>query len=146
MITLEILTNQQLEMDHLQDSSLGIEIDATNKSDRYPSLWQENIINSASGLLIHIFDREFYAKDGPRWLYEAVTERGWERFWFKDPEESDFFGLLTECISKAALTWLLCDAQFGPRSFIYKPHSMAQFGALYKRAGIRINSAMPLVA
>lgn len=141
MITLELLTDRVFTQLPSMPR-LGVELDEIKKSDRGPSLWQKDIIDRSSGTLMHIFDKEFISSDGARWLYESVSEQGWKRFWFKGPEEHDFFDLLRACLSIAGPTWLLCDAQFGPSARVYRPHTSAQFQALYRRAGIRINSAM----
>lgn len=143
MISLELTTNRGLAKLPVT-ASLGVEIDQARKSDRKPSLWQSKIIDPSSGPLVHIFDRGFVGSDGPRWLYEAVDERAWKRFRFKGAEEHDFLALLRNCLEQSGPVWLLSDAQFGPKARIYKPQTLAQFLALYRRAGIRINSAIPI--
>lgn len=143
MISLELATDLSIA-DLPLTPSLGIEIDEKRKSDRLPSLWQSDIIERSSGPLVHVFDKDFNGSDGSRWLYEAVDTRGWERFWFKEAEEQDFFALLTSCVEQSGSIWLLSDAQFGPEARVYQPQSLARFRALYRRAGIRINSAVPI--
>ena len=145
MITLELATDRGLA-ELPVTPSLGIEIDETKKSDRMPSLWQSDIIDHSSGSLVHVFDRGFVGSDGPRWLYESVDERAWKRFRFKGAAQQDFLTLLRACVRESGSVWLLCDAQFGPTARVYQPQTLAQFLALYRRAGIRINSAVPIRA
>jgi hypothetical protein len=145
MITLEVATSRPFP--HVPETRrLGIEIDPNKKSDRLPSLWQRQIINSATGVLVHIFDEDFIGSPGVRWLYDSVDTEGWRRFRFKKAQENEFLDLVSTCVSDTGLIWLLCDAQFGPDARIFQPHSLARFRALYRRAGIRINSAIPITA
>lgn len=145
MISLELASNGELA-ELPVTPSLGVEIDQERRSDREPSLWQERIIDEeSSGPLIHIFDSSFIGSNEQRWLYEAVDARAWERFRFKEKEESDFFAVLKSCVEQCGSVWLLTDAQFGPKARVYQSRSVAQFLSLYRRAGIRINSAMPIV-
>lgn len=145
MITLEVAINGPLR--HVPEAHrLGIEIDPNRKSDRLPSLWQRPFIDSAPGVLVHIFDEGFIGSPGVRWLYESVKTEAWRRFRFKKPQEKEFFAVLSACLAESGSVWLLSDAQFGPEARIYQPHTLARFRALYSRAGIRINSAMPITA
>lgn len=143
MISLELTTDSSLA-ELPATPTLGIEVDPTRKSDRMPSLWQSEVIDRASGPLVHIFDKGFVGSEGPRWLYEAVDTQRWERFRFRAAEEHDFLTLLECCVKHSGFVWLLSDAQSGPKARIYQPQTLAQFLALYRRAGIRINSAIQI--
>jgi len=140
MISLELATEASVA-ELPETPSLGIEIDQARKSDRGPSLWQSGIIDRSTGPLVHIFDKAFVGSETVRWLFEAVDTRGWERFRFKDAEEQDFFAVLKTCLGHGSV-WLLADAQFGPKARVNEPQTLARFLAYYRRAGIRINSAV----
>lgn len=147
MITLEILIENSASQICAEKVSLGFEVGHDMVSDRMPSIWQNWISDQKGGVLLHLFDRTFSDQKTSRWLYEDVdSDDQWKRFFFKSELEVDFFDLIQICLehSGSGQVWLMCDAQFGPSPLTYSGKTFEQFKDLYRRFGIRINSAMPI--
>ncbi len=148
MITLEILVDHVTSDIDVASLTMGCVIDFTMKSDRLPSLWQEEIINTHKNpVLIHVIDRYFAGSDGMRWLWDDIEEENWRRFRFIKELEGDFENLVIQSIAASATgrIWVMTDAQFGPDKKVLRPRREAAYLSYYRKFGLRLNSAIQLV-
>lgn len=126
---------------------LAFEVDHSMKSDRCPSLWEEEVFSKLSGMIIHVFDKQFVGKEGYRALYDDIVAE-LDRIRFESANERHFVDLIDVCLeaSSDGKVYVCSDMQFGPRPKRYKAMSLKNFLSHYQRFGLRINSCFEIVA
>ncbi|QJE73189.1 hypothetical protein HHL28_08895 [Aerophototrophica crusticola] len=99
------------------------------------------------GTVVHCFDLPPRA-DGRRWAYDIVEETGWSRFTFTPATRAGFLVLLGSLLRQSQEgIWFYSDAQWSnpPRAF-RAAYSLDRFVSYHDRFGIRMNTAIRLVA
>ncbi|MDZ4306529.1 hypothetical protein [Allopontixanthobacter sp.] len=141
MITLEIVFNSSIPIATFSGEHLGIEFSSEIKSDKSPSLWEDELYSKIDGSIVHIFDREFIGKPGYRALFEDIVD-GPPLIKFDGPTLREFEMLTRFCLENSSdgSIFVCADYQFGPPPAKMIKAQLYDFLQNLGSQGIRVNS------